>query len=283
VQRTFSSPPNHLKLIERKRTLARNSAYLSPVNRPGVARVFAHRGLALGADGPMADENTIAAFEAAIAAGADYLESDIQVTADSVAVLFHDDDLWRIAADSRKISEITWGELSNLVLPMGQRIPTLEQALTSLPDARFNLDFKVAGAIGPATEVINRVEAGDRILATSFSEKRRKAATRLISQPVAESAGSIRVLGLYLTYSLGLDGLFRRLASAVDCLQIPVRASVMKFGTERFIASAKRAGLEVHFWTINDPDQMRELILLGADGLVTDRADLARQVVDSLS
>lgn len=263
--------------------MARDSVYLSPANRRGIARVLAHRGLALDANGPTVDENTVAAFRAALDAGADYIESDIQVTRDGVAVLFHDDDLSRIAGDPRRIDQISWSELAQIRLPLGEPIPSLQQALEQVPKALFNLDFKVSAAIEPAVAVINQLGAGNRILATSFSEQRRKLAVSKLALSVAESAGSVRVLGLYLTYRLGLRGWFNRLALAVDCLQIPVKASVMVFGSAKFIDWAHQAGLEVHFWTINDPDQMRQLILLGADGLVTDRADLARQVVDSLS
>jgi len=244
---------------------------------------LAHRGLAVDDRGPTVDENTLAAFQAALDSGADYIESDIQVTSDGVAVLFHDDDLSRIAGDPRRIDQITWPELAQIRLPLGRPIPSLQQALEQMPTALFNLDFKVAAAIEPATKVINQLGAGNRILATSFSEQRRKLAVAKLNGSVAESAGSVRVLGLYLAYRLRLRGWFNQLASAVDCLQIPIRASVMTFGSANFIRWAHQAGLEVHFWTINDSVQMRELILLGADGLVTDRADLARQIVDSLS
>lgn len=267
----------------RKCAVAKNSAYLSPDLRRGLARVLAHRGLATDDQGETTDENTIAAFRAAVDAGADYVESDIQVTADGVPVLFHDDDLARIAADPRKIADLSWAELSQIVLPHGQRIPSLEQAFTELPGVHFNLDFKVAGAISPAAEIINRLGVADRILATSFAERRRKRAVSLIDGAVAESAGSIRVIALYLAFVLKLRPWFNWLAKPVECLQIPVHAAGMTFGSASFIDWAHRAGLECHFWTINEPDQMRELLLLGADGLVTDRAELARKVVDSLS
>lgn len=263
--------------------MARNSKYLSSAGRPGIARVLAHRGLADADSGPIADENTLSAFKKALAAGADYVESDIQVTKDGVAVLFHDDDLARVAALPQKIADLTWDQLQLVKLPLGGQIPSLEQALSELPAARFNLDFKVSGAIGPAAAVINRLAAADRILAASFSESRRKRAVGLLVGNVAESAGSLRVIGLFLTHALKLGPIFRLLASSVDVLQIPTRASFMQFATAGFIQRAHSAGLEVHYWTINDPAQMRELILLGADGLVTDRADLARKVVDSLS
>lgn len=263
--------------------MAAQPAYLSPVFRPGAVRIFAHRGLAEGDGLPAADENTMAAFSNALAAGADYLESDIQVTSDGIPVLFHDDDLSRTAGRSERIDQLTLEQLQQIVLPNGAGIPTLEQALTGLPEARFNLDFKVAAAIEPAVAVINRLGAGERVLVASFSEARRKSASALIESAVASSAGSMRVIWLYLSHLTRLDAAFSRLAKPVSALQLPNKIAVMNFADPRFIARAQRHGLEVHFWTINSPEQMRELILLGADGLVTDRADIARAISDSLA
>jgi glycerophosphoryl diester phosphodiesterase len=61
----------------------------------------------------------------------------------------------------------------------------------------------------------------------------------------------------------------------VQALQIPTRASRVRFDSPAFIKAMTKAGLEIHFWTINDSDEMRRLIDLGAHGIVTDRTDIA--------
>ena len=241
-------------------------AYLSPA----LPRIFAHRGFAKNNA-----ENTLEAFKSALFAGATHIESDLQVTRDGVAVLFHDDDLLRVAGLPLKISQLTSSQLQDLVLIDGGFIPTLEQALTAFPGARFNLDFKVWGVVEPATEVINRLRANNRVLVASFSERRRAAALKQLEGKVASSAGSARVLGLYIAYLLGFKALIKRLARPVQLLQLPVKAGVMRFDNPRFIAAMAKAGLEVNFWTINEPAEMTRLIGLGAHGIVTDRADLA--------
>jgi glycerophosphoryl diester phosphodiesterase len=257
--------------------------YLSPDFRPGAARILAHRGLAQSADFSVIDENTMKAFEVALDVRADYLESDIQVTSDGIPVLFHDDDLSRIAGRPERINELTLVELQKILMPGGSKIPTLEQALIDLPGARFNLDFKVWPAVQPAAEVINRLGAANRILVASFSERRRKQASKLINATVASSAGGSRVIWLYVAHLLRLDSLFAKLAWPVSALQVPTAIGIFKFANPKFIRRAQKHGLEVHFWTINSAEEMSELILMGADGLVTDRADLARQISDSLA
>lgn len=241
-------------------------AYLSPA----LPRIFAHRGFAKNDA-----ENTLEAFYSAIIAGATHIESDLQVTRDGVAVLFHDDDLLRVAGLPLKISQLTLGQLQGLELIDGGLIPTLEQALTAFPSARFNLDFKVWGVIESATEVINRLRANDRVLVASFSDRRRVAALKQLDGKVASSAGSARVIGLYIAYLLGFKVIIKRLAKPVQLLQLPVKAGVMRFDNPKFISAMAKAGLEVHFWTINEPAEMTRLIGLGAHGIVTDRADLA--------
>lgn len=263
--------------------------YLSPEFRPGAVRVLAHRGLASahetsGSDSSKTiEENTIEAFQNALMAGADYVESDIQVTSDGVPVLFHDDDLLRVANRVERIDQLTWSQLEQISMPSGGKIPTLEQALIELPEARFNLDFKVAGAISPAVAVINQLGAQNRVLVASFSEARRKSASEQIDGAVASSAGSIRVIWLFLAHQIRFDRLFGLIAKPVSALQLPTKVAFLRFAKPSFIERAQKHGLEVHFWTINSAEEMSELILMGADGLVTDRADLARQISDSLA
>lgn len=263
--------------------------YLSPEFRPGSVRVLAHRGLASVHDAPgiseskTIDENTIEAFQNALIAGADYIESDIQVTSDGVPVLFHDDDLLRVANRADRIDQLTLHQLEQISMPGGGKIPTLEQALLELPGARFNLDFKVSGAITPAVTVINQLGAQNRVLVASFSESRRRLASQQIAGEVASSAGSIRVVWLFLAHQLRFDRLFGLIAKPVSALQLPTKVAFMRFAKPSFIERAQKHGLEVHFWTINSAEEMSELILMGADGLVTDRADLARKISDSLA
>ena len=120
-----------------------NSRAIHPYLSPARPHILAHRGLASAG----VAENTLEAFRAAINLGATHLETDIQVTMDGVPVLFHDEDLVRVAGLPRKISQLSSAELNAVELISGGRIPTLRAALENLPEARFNLDLKVSAAV----------------------------------------------------------------------------------------------------------------------------------------
>ena len=117
-----------------------------PDSRP---RIFAHRGLVFQGDRQVADENTIDSFELALAAGADYLETDLQLTQDGQTVLFHDRDLSRLIGSKKQISSLTLEQLRQIKLPFGGTIPTLQEALEKFPTAKFNLDFKTRSTESP--------------------------------------------------------------------------------------------------------------------------------------
>lgn len=255
--------------------------------RPGAAhpffdsprpRVLAHRGLVTtdaAANGVV--ENSFAAVAAAHAAGAEIVESDCHLTADGVVVLFHDDDLVRVTGDPRRVSEVTEFELSTLMADRGGLI-TLTQALDSFPDLRFNLDAKAPDVAGP----LGRTIAGHarRVLVASFSDDRRRDALDAAARAGADilpatSAGSETVLRLLVALAVRSRRLTRRALAGIDALQIPERRGRLRIVTPRLIAAAHALGVEVHVWTVNDPDEMRRLVAMGVDGIVTDRADLA--------
>jgi len=245
------------------------SRYLDPP-RP---RVLAHRGLAIAAP-----ENTLLAFEHALAAGAGYLETDVRLTRDGVVVIAHDDTIDRIAGRSAAVADLSIAELSSIDLGAAQTFATLAEALEALPEARFNIDVKVAGAVAPVVEVIRAAAASDRVLLTSFSDARRRRLAELLPG-VATSTGQAAVIGVLLATWLGSAGLVRRALRGAVALQVPERFGPVRIVSRRFIELVHRAGAEVHVWTVNDPLDMKRLINLGIDGLVSDRADLAVEAV----
>lgn len=233
-------------------------------------QVLAHRGLV----SEFVPENTLKAFADALHAGADVIETDIQCTKDGVAIIFHDDDLIRLAGIPKKISESSWKEISVIDIGFGKRIPSLEQALVDFPTARFNLDIKSKFAESPVADVVNRLQAQNRVLISSFNDNRSKRTVNSIQGEVRISAGSLRVFGLWLSSAIGATPLFSLLSRRIHALQIPVSQFGLRFDSKRFIRLALANKLEVHFWTINDIEQVRKLKSLGATGVVTDNCDL---------
>jgi len=245
--------------------------YLYPTE---AVRIFAHRGLTVAADSSAIDENTLPAFARALEVGADYIESDIQVTRDGVPVLFHDDTLGRVSSVDAPVGRLTLDELAEVRLEHAGRVPTLAEALEQFPHARFNLDFKSVPAITAGCRVIHDYGAQARVMVASFSDARGDAAMNKLPG-VARSAGSLRTLRAVLAQQLHLDFLLGMALTGVDALQIPTAQGKLRLDSPGFIAALKRHNVEAHYWTINDVAEMRRLVAAGASGIVTDRADLA--------
>jgi glycerophosphoryl diester phosphodiesterase len=245
-------------------------------------RVLAHRGLVTpeSARAGVA-ENSFAAVAAAHSAGAHYVESDCHLTADGVVVLFHDDNLLRVTGDPRKIAQVTSRELEDLMTGRGGLI-TLAQALDAFPTVRFNLDVKAPDA---ATAVGTAVAPhAERVLVTSFSDARRRAALDAVGGAArgkrpATSGGRGTIARVLAAVAARSDQLAARALAGVDALQVPERQGRLRVVTPRLIAAAHRHGVEVHVWTVNEPDDMTRLVAMGVDGIVTDRADVALAIL----
>lgn len=231
-------------------------------------RVLAHRGLHTHHP-----ENTAGSFRAALAAGVTYIETDVVGSLDGVAMIAHDLTLDRIAGDSRALAELSAAELADIDLG-GEGFISLRQALEAFPTARFNIDVKDFRAIPDVINAIRHVEASDRVLITSFSAARRRAVVAELPD-VASSAASTEFLGIFAASRLWITPPLPR----IQAVQIPVRGFGLSTITATLVERYHRAGLEVHAWTINDPTEMRRILDLGVDGLVTDRADLALDII----
>ena len=241
-------------------------------------RVLAHRGFvseALAAAGAV--ENSRAALASAVRAGAEYLETDCHLTSDGEVVLCHDPGLGRVFGDPRSVAEVTRRELGALMADRGGLL-TLEQALEEFPRTRFNIDVKASAA----AEAVGRIVAphGSRVLLTSFSDEYRTralgaAAAVSGSDRPATSPGRGRLIAVLVAVASRSRPRVARALSGLDALQIPERRGPVRVLTRRLLDEARRLGIEVHVWTVNDPRRMRELVELGVSGVITDRTDLA--------
>jgi glycerophosphoryl diester phosphodiesterase len=239
-----------------------NHPYLSAVKG---FKVLAHRGFAPAGSDRL--ENTLAAFEAALAAGADYLELDVQSTSDGVAVVFHDASLDRLSSTKGKLRDFTFKELKNVKLRNGASIPSVRDLFRAFPNARFNIDIKDEGAIAELANAISEFDCASRVLLTSFSESRRRKVLRLAPGTATSPSARLMVeILLAVRFRLGV----KRLLKSVNVLQIPVSYGPLRLDSPRFIEAIHRHGVEVHYWTINDPSEARRLMESGADGVVSD-------------
>lgn len=238
-------------------------------------RVIAHRGLAL--DAP---ENTLLAFLKALSAGATHLETDVHASADGVAVVSHDPELSRVAGRVARVDQLTMAELRRVPLGHDQGFCSLAEALDAFPHARFNIDIKDGRAAAPTAAAIVKARAGDRVLLTSFSAARRKAAAAALPG-VAVSPSVSEFLPALVGAELGIAPLTRRSLRGFAAVQIPERRGPLRLVSRRTIRAVHAAGAEVHVWTVDDVADMIRLLDLGVDGIVTNRCDLLKGLVDS--
>jgi len=239
---------------------------------PAGVRILAHRGFAVGAP-----ENTLLAFERALALGVDYLETDVHASADGAAMLSHDPGLLRLTGRNIPLRQLTAAQLRRIDLGDGQGYTGLADALHAFPQARFNIDVKSADAIAGTIRAVREAKAEDRVLITSFRDARRLAV--LAQLPGAATSASARTFAIAIAAaSAGAGPMLRRVLKNIDAVQIPESRNGVRFVTSRTIRLFHAAGVEVHVWTVNAGADMRRLLALGVDGLVTDRADLAVQV-----
>ncbi|MGH8882017.1 MAG: glycerophosphodiester phosphodiesterase family protein [Stackebrandtia sp.] len=232
---------------------------------------FAHRGGA--ADG---DENTVAAFTRAVAAGYRYLETDAHASSDGVAVLFHDHDLSRLTGDNVSIESLKWNDLRTIRRSGEPLIPRLDDTLTAWADVRFNIDVKTDGSVRPSLDAVARTAARDRVLIGSFSDERLTAVRAATSPRLATAMGPREVARLWLASRLGV-GLLGFVPRA-PAVQVPVWRGRLRVVDERFVHYAHRLGIDVHVWTIDSARAIAELLDLGVDGIMTDRLDILANV-----
>ncbi|WP_170206112.1 glycerophosphodiester phosphodiesterase family protein [Klugiella xanthotipulae] len=249
----------------------------------GRPRVFAHRGFAVDVA-----ENSLPAFRAAQLVGVTHIESDVRATSDGVAVLLHDStfryvrrspihDPERVVYGVAHIAHTTSDQLANMPLAPGVYVPTLEAALRFFPEMYFNLDIKDARASRASAKAILATTSEDRVLITSFSRRRKHRARHRLRVVLGASRGE--AIWALLLARLNATPLLWMATSGYHALQIPEHVGRWPLLNEQIVDRLHRAGVEVHVWTVNTRETMTRLMGMGVDGIVTDRADIACDLV----
>ena len=242
--------------------------------------VIGHRGSA-----GEAPENTLPSFALGLEMGAAILESDVHLTRDGVPVLIHDDRVDRVTDGGGRVAELSLGRLHALdaghrfstdggrTYPFrgrGLRVPTLQEALAAFPDARFNLELKegLPGLVERCLDVIEKSGSAIRSLLTAgddalMMELRAETARRGVAVALGASA---REVGDFLRCAIER----RRPAPGPMALQVPPEFGGRPLVTREFVDHAHDHDLFVHVWTIDEPEEMRALLALGVDGIVSD-------------
>jgi glycerophosphoryl diester phosphodiesterase len=241
---------------------------------------LAHRGASA-----LAPENTIEAFRLAVGTGAGGLELDVHMTRDGHIVVIHDATVDRTTNGSGAVSEMTFDQLRRLdaghnfspdggptrpYRGRGVRVPVLGEVLKEFPGLAVNIDIK-AGTPGieeTVFGVLREADALGRVLVVSIPHATVKR-FRKVSGGHVSTGASRREIGIfYISSRLNLERLLR---PAYDAVQVPLRHRGIQVVTPRFVRAAHGRGVRVDAWTINQADEMRRLLDLGVDVIMTDR------------
>lgn len=231
-------------------------------------------------------ENTAVAFQGAVDLGYRYIETDLRLTADGVVVVFHDPVLERTTNGVGRIDAWLWDDLRHLdaawgfgghaghpLRGTGVGIPRLDDVLTTWPDIHFNVDLKAPHLEWPVAEVIRRTGRRDSVLVASFSDARLARFRRITRGAVATSAGPRTSARALAASRLG-----RPAPRGPAAYQLPFDRRGMRIG-RRLIESVHAAEAQVHVWTVDEERDMRRMLEVGVDGIVTDRPDRLNEVL----
>jgi glycerophosphoryl diester phosphodiesterase len=251
--------------------------------------VYAHRG-----GSALRPENTMASFAHGLSLGADGLELDVHLSRDGVVVVHHDPTLERTTNGQGQVSALTAAELARLdagywyrsteappadpfvFRGQGCGVPTLGEVLSSFPGVQLIVELKMnePELARRTIDDIRAANALDRVVLGSFSWRVLQAARQY--EPRL-ATGASREEARWALYRSWIGWPLSR--PRYREFQVPETAGTTTIVSPRFIAHAHKAGLPVKVWTVNDPADMRRLLSWGVDAIISDRPDLACQVV----
>lgn len=244
--------------------------------------LYRGRRLLLGHRGATAEapENTVASFRRAMEVGADGVELDVQLTADGQVVVIHDESIAAVTGRPGLVRELTLAQIRSLDAGShfsqafeGERIPTLDEALDAVgPEAVVNVELKGTGirSDGLEREVVRIVSAhgiGQRVIFSSFNPLHLWRTRRLapeIARAMLHSPDEPAYLRELWLLPLAQPDAFHPDSVMVD---------------KAYVRRARRAGVRVNVWTVDDPAEARRLLALGVDGLITNDPRRLREVM----
>lgn len=274
---------------------ANGGGYSSSMREPflePMPRVIAHRG-----DSHQYPENTLEAFRSATSMGIDVIETDVHLTRDGNVVIWHDPTLDRNTDGSGFIEQFTLAELKRFdagytftsdggrTYPFrgkGVQMATLNEALESCPDQRFNVDLKSKNPeiVQAFNSTVQRHGAEDRVLCASFHLKNLQMMRRE-NPRILTSLTTLEVLPLLFRQKIGLLGSSLNLGRTA-VFQVPVRQWGIQVITDEFIAAFHDRNAVIQVWTINDEQTMRDLFSMGVDSIMTDDPTTVIRVAEEL-
>ena len=243
-------------------------------------------------------ENTMVAFEGSVQLGVDVLEIDMKITKDDILVCHHDHTIDRMSDGEGELGEYTFEELLEYNFGYGFQdldgnypyreayvpICKLEAVFDSFPDMYYTVEIKDSGDRGRKAgellkTMVENYRLEDRMIVASFDDETLTAFLGLEGNTIPVSASQKEATKFVITAKSRTSILFSPEAVA---LQLPMEELGLNLTTKRVIKSAHKHNMAVHYWTIDDKEDMRTLIENGADGLITDRPDIMIELLEEM-
>lgn len=244
-------------------------------------------------------ENTPFAFAQVQQYNIDALEMDVCLTKDDILVTHHDLTIDRMSNGTGDLIAYTYQELLAFNFGYGFQdlqgnypyrdsisisLGTLEHVMTQYGNMPLNIELKNRGENGKRAaekllELVEKYDLFDQVLIASFSDEILNHLVEISDGKIPISTSEEETKDLVFSGLSAADYLYRPTAVAA---QIPTRNSGINLATQRIINACHRRDMAVHYWTINEKEEMRKLIEMGADGLITDRPDLMQEVLTEL-
>jgi len=232
---------------------------------------IAHRG---GTEA--ACENTYEAFADAYALGYRWFETDVQISKDGFLYSFHDNNLKRIVGINININQLNSEDLDQILISGKHRIPRLDLLLRKFPDVTLNLDAKNIHAAKALVTLLNSDKSFQNVCLGSFSYKTMNYMREFLKRDLPMSFSQWEVFSLILNIKFNKDAKYN-----ASYLQIPKSYLGYQLISKKLLDYCKKNGIKVHVWTINEKNEMKNLIGIGVDGIMTDNCrtllDVARK------
>ena len=245
--------------------------------------IIAHQGSSL--DLP---PNTLEAFQLALDQGADIIELDIWRSKDGTWVVIHDRNLLRITGVNKDITKLTFEEIqlldagynfsdssgSYLYRNKGYKIPSLEQVFKQFNNEKINIEIKTVSKLGLSdlVQMIKKYQMEKKVLVVSFSYNVIKKFRKISNNQIATAASKSDIMRMIYFGKLPWYKI------RFDAFQMPFYSKkVERYGLKNteWIVKMRSKGMEVHYWTVDNSEDIKKAFSIGAGGVITNKPKIA--------
>lgn len=245
--------------------------------------IIAHQGSSL--DLP---PNTLEAFQLALDQGADIIELDIWRSKDGTWVVIHDRNLSRITGVNKDIKKLTFEEIqlldagynfsdssgNYLYRNKGYKIPSLEQVFKQFNNEKINIEIKTVSKLGLSdlVQMIKKYQMEKKVLVVSFSYNVIKKFRKISNNQIATAASKSDIMRMIYFGKLPWYKI------RFDAFQMPFYSKkVERYGLKNteWIGKMRSKGMEVHYWTVDNSEDIKKAFSIGAGGVITNKPKIA--------